>query len=97
MKNKILIICAHPDDEIFTFRQIENFSEAHYEISALYFTESKIRRKEAELSCNLNKWNILFSSDYGLNIYDGKFHLKFRELDMFLKSILEEYLVIFLL
>jgi len=94
MKNKILIICAHPDDEIFTFRQIENFPKSHYEIYALFFTESKIRRKEAELSCNLNKWNILFSSDYGLNLYDGKFHLKFRELDIFLTSILEEYQVI---
>ena len=68
MKNKILIICAHPDDEIFTLRQIENFPKSHYEISALFFTESKIRRKEAELSCNLNKWNILFSSDYGVNL-----------------------------
>lgn len=94
MKNKILIICAHPDDEIFTFRQIENFPETNYEISALFFTESKIRRKEAELSCNLNKWKILFSSDYGVNLYDGKFHLKFRELDIFIKSILEEFQVI---
>ena len=55
----------------------------------------KSEEKEAELSCNLNKWNILFSSDYGLNLYDGKFHLKFRELDIFLTSILEEYQVIF--
>mgnify|MGYP001172285863 CR=1 FL=1 len=94
MKKKILVICAHPDDEIFTFSQIENFSKNHYEVSALFFTESKIRRKEAELSCNLNRWNILFSSDYGLNLYDGKFHLKFRELDIFFQNILEEYQVI---
>ncbi len=95
MKKKVLILCAHPDDEIFTFTQIANFPLTHFEISVLFFTESEIRRKEAELSCKLNKWHILFSSNYGLNFYDGKLHLKFRELDLFIKTILEEYQIVF--
>ena len=95
MKKKVLILCAHPDDEIFIFPHITNFPITHYEISALFFTESLIRRKEAELSCNLKGWNILFSSNYGLNFNDGELHLKFRELDLFIKKILEEYHIVF--
>ena len=32
MKKKVLILYAHPDDEIFTFTQIANFPLSNYEI-----------------------------------------------------------------
>lgn len=94
MKKKLLVLCPHPDDEIFTFNQIKQFSEENHEIYALFFTENKIRRKEAKISCYLNKWNILFASDYGYKFSDGKIHLKYKKLDSFILKIIKDFKII---
>ena len=95
MKKKLLVLCPHPDDEIFTFNQIKKFPHINYEIYALFLTENKIRRKEAEMSCALNKWNILFASDFGFKFSDGKIHLKYKKLDYFLKKLIKDFQIIF--
>lgn len=90
MKNKILILCPHPDDEIFALPLIKNFP-IEYEISILYFTSTKRRRKEAEKSCILNKWNFIFASDLGFTFNDGFIHQKYKELNLLIRIVFEEF------
>ncbi len=90
MKNKILILCPHPDDEIFVFPLIKNFSKED-EVSVLYFTSTKIRRKEAEKSCFLNKWNSIFARDLGFTFNDGLIHKNYEELNLLITSFFENY------
>ena len=95
MKKKVLVLCPHPDDEIFSFNQINKLSTENNLISALFFTENEIRRKEAELSCQLKNWDILFACDFGFKFSDGKLHLNYKKLDFFINKIINEFEIIF--
>ena len=95
MNNKILVLCPHPDDEIFTFPFIKQFSTEKFNVSALFFIENPTRKKEALKSCSLNNWEALFASDFGFLFSDGFIHKNYNELDKIIKKISIEFDIIF--
>ena len=90
-KSRLIVLCPHPDDEIFTFPFINNFSKDEYEISALFLTGSSIRRKEAKRSCGLLKWQSLFALDFGITFQDSCLHEQSKELERIIKIIFDNY------
>ena len=90
-KSKIIILCPHPDDEIFTFPFINNLSKDEHEISALFFTGSVIRRKEAKRSCERLGWQSLFALDFGLVLQDSFLHKQNKELSDLIKLVFDNY------
>ena len=90
MKNKILILCPHPDDEIFALPLVKQFPKED-EVSVLYLTSTLIRRKEAEKSCFLNKWNSIFACDLGFFFNDGLIHQKYKELNLLIFKLIKKY------
>ena len=95
LRKKVLILCPHPDDEIFTFPFINSDFLGASSISVLFFIESSIRKKEAQRSCLLNKWEALFISDWGYKFIDSLIHQDYKHLNYILQKIFADYEIIF--
>ena len=93
-KKNFLILCPHPDDEIFTFPffRSEFFSDS--KVTALFFTGNPIRNQEAKKSCFLNKWKCLFASDLGYNFVDSIIHFNYKELNLLINKLFDEFHII---
>ena len=94
-KKKILILCPHPDDEIFTFPFFKSEFFSYPNVTTLFFTGNQIRKKEAEKSCFLNKWEPLFAFDLGYKFVDSLVHLNHKELNFLINKIFDKYQIIF--
>ncbi|MBO8240545.1 hypothetical protein HA152_07490 [Prochlorococcus marinus XMU1412] len=94
MNNTILVLCPHPDDEIFTFPFIKQFNTKKYKINALFFIGNSIRRKEAIKSCLMNNWQPIFASDLGYEFVDGCLHKSYEELDNIIKELFNKFDII---
>jgi len=93
-KKKILILCPHPDDEIFTFPFFKSDFFSDSVVTAIFFTETPLRKKEAKKSCFLNKWQPIFAFDLGYYFIDSLIHLNYKELNFLINKIFDEYQII---
>ncbi len=93
-KKKVLILCPHPDDEIFTFPFFSSEFFLDYNVTALFFTGNPKRNQEAKKSCFLNEWQSLFSCDLGYRFVDSLIHINYKELNLLINKIFDEYHII---
>ena len=94
MNKQVLILCPHPDDEIFVFPVVNSDLIGKAKISALFFIESKVRRKEAQQSCLRKNWEALFISDFGYSFTDSLVHINYENLNNVLLKIFNDYAII---
>jgi len=91
---KILIVCPHPDDEIFVLNNICRDARLSNDIDILYLSGTEERIKEAKKSCCYLKFNFLFlGADH--EIKDGRFHESFKTLRDTFREVIETYDLIF--
>ena len=94
-KKNILILCPHADDEIFTFPFIRSEIFSDFKVTALFFTETFVRKKEAKKSCFLNHWESLFAFDLGYKFIDSLIHINYKELNSLINELFDKYQIIF--